>query len=308
MRLLNTRTLASKQFCGRCLPYAILSHMWEGEEVTHQDVRDKIPTLESQHGYRKIKEYCRIAAEQRLELVWIDTCCIDKTSNAELTESINFMYRWYQQAAACLIGLSDLPVIGQVKVQFYDKDWNLRATKYGLIVKLESITGIPADFLTGRASIRQISIADLMSWAANRQTTRPEDVAYCLLGVFGVKLPMIYGEGDNAFRRLQEEIILKSNDMTIFAWQHNNVGASPAQIPASRSPLLAHSPDNFSRPNKNEIITILSMNNAAMSASTNSEYIVKNKGFCITSSSSISPKRTWRSQMKASTLFLALGR
>ncbi|KAK0701555.1 heterokaryon incompatibility protein-domain-containing protein, partial [Apiosordaria backusii] len=241
MRLLNTRTLAFEQFFGHRPPYAILSHTWEGEEVSHQDVRDRIPSLESRQGYRKIQQWCRIAAEQRFEWAWVDTCCIDKTNNAELTESINSMFRWYQQAAACFVYLSDLPVDGELKtnlpncrwfrrgwtlqellapskVQFYDQAWNLRGTKDGFIFRLESITGIPANVLTGHASIRQISIADRMSWAANRETTRSEDVAYCLLGIFDVNMPMIYGEGENAFRRLQEEIIRKSNDMTIFAW------------------------------------------------------------------------------------------
>ncbi|KAK4665508.1 hypothetical protein QC763_0063180 [Podospora pseudopauciseta] len=311
MRLLNTRTLAFKQFFGRRPPYAILSHTWDGEEVSHQDVRDQIPSLQSKQGYRKLQESCRIAAEQRLDWAWVDTCCIDKMNNAELTESINSMFRWYQQAAACFVYLSDLPATGELKtnlpncrwfrrgwtlqellapekVQFYDKDWNLRGAKDGLIVKLESITGIPADILTGHASIRQISIADRMSWAANRQTTRPEDVAYCLLGIFDVNLPMIYGEGENAFRRLQEEIIRKSNDMTIFAWQKSNkhVTSSLGSTTPHRSgsPLLATSPDDFTRHNKNETISILSVRNAAMSASINPEYIVTNKGLRITSS------------------------
>lgn len=307
----QSRTLAFKQFFGRRPPYAILSHTWDGEEVSHQDVRDQIPSLQSKQGYRKLQESCRIAAEQRLEWAWVDTCCIDKTNNAELTESINSMFRWYQQAAACFVYLSDLPATGELKtnlpncrwfrrgwtlqellapekVQFYDKDWDLRGTKDGLIVKLESITGIPADILTGHASIRQISIADRMSWAANRQTTRPEDVAYCLLGIFDVNLPMIYGEGENAFRRLQEEIIRKSNDMTIFAWQKSNkhVTSSLGSTTPHRSgsPLLATSPDDFTRHNKNETISILSIRNAAMSASINPEYIFTNKGLRITSS------------------------
>ncbi|KAK0647376.1 hypothetical protein QBC41DRAFT_392552, partial [Cercophora samala] len=160
----------------------------------------------------------------------------------------------------------------------------ITAKDHALIVKLESITGIPADVLTGRTSIRQISIADRMSWAANRQTTRPEDIAYCLLGIFDVNLPMIYGEGDNAFRRLQEEIIRKSNDMTIFAWQNNNDLTPPPKPHGSGSPLLATSPDDFTRHNKDETISLLSIRNAAMSATINPEYIVTNKGLRITSS------------------------
>ncbi|KAK4195481.1 heterokaryon incompatibility protein-domain-containing protein [Triangularia verruculosa] len=303
MRLLNAHTHTFQHFFGRPPPYASLSHTWEREEASHQDVQHRIPSLDSKQGYRKIQEVYKIAAEQGFDWVWADTCCIDKANNAELAESINSMFRWYQQAAVCIVYLSGLSAEGELKtslpkcrwfkrgwtlqellapskVQFYDQAWNLRGTKDSLIVQLESITGIPEGVLTGRISISEISIADRMSWAANRQTTRSEDVAYCLFGIFDVNMPMIYGEGRSACRRLQEHIILKSNDMTIFAWQYND----PSVLRGPRSRLLADSPDGLARRDKNKTVSILSMRNAAMSATINPEYIVTNKGLRITSS------------------------
>jgi hypothetical protein len=93
MRLLNSTTLELAEFTERDLPpYAILSHTWENEEVSFQDMQCSDP--KSKKGYKKIQSCCRIAIADGFEYVWVDTCCIDKTSSAELTEAINSMYSW----------------------------------------------------------------------------------------------------------------------------------------------------------------------------------------------------------------------
>jgi hypothetical protein len=105
--------------------------------------------------------------------------------------------------------------------------------------RLPTITGIPASVFTG-APLEEFSIAQRMSWVANRRTTRPEDIAYCLLGVFDVNMPLLYGEGSKrAFMRLQEEIIKQSNDMSIFAWK------SPSVSETKTSGILAPLPSYF---------------------------------------------------------------
>ncbi|KAH7083876.1 hypothetical protein FB567DRAFT_425731, partial [Paraphoma chrysanthemicola] len=169
-----------------------------------------------------------------------DWCCIDKSSSSELSESINSMFQWYQNAEVCYVYLADLATDSDVSrnslcrwftrgwtlqelvapkvVKFYDYKWNAIGTKVGLAHVISSSTSIPSHLLLGRSALSDSSIATRMSWAAQRQTTRLEDLAYCLLGIFEVNMPLIYGEDLRAFRRLQEELIKRNNDLTVFAW------------------------------------------------------------------------------------------
>jgi hypothetical protein len=81
--------------------YAILSHTWglDTEEVTFEDLTNG--TGEEKPGYEKIR-FCGVQARQdKLQYFWIDTCCIDKSSSAELAEAINSMFSWYQGAVKC---------------------------------------------------------------------------------------------------------------------------------------------------------------------------------------------------------------
>jgi hypothetical protein len=165
-------------------------------------------------------------------------CCIDKGSSAELSEAINSMFRWYERAVVCYVYLSDIhsteasdintakwfrrgwtlqELLAPATVRFYTASWNFIGTKLDLISTITSVTGIDADTLRG-ADLDHISIAKKMSWAATRETTRVEDGAYCLLGIFDVNMPLLYGEAERAFQRLQEEILKVSNDQSLFAW------------------------------------------------------------------------------------------
>jgi hypothetical protein len=109
MRLINTTTRDFEDFIGRNIPqYAILSHTWEDEEVTYADYIQERRVFSRMKGYPKISMTCRMAAKEGIRYAWIDTCCIDKRSSAELTEAINSMYRWYERAEVCYAYLSDL--------------------------------------------------------------------------------------------------------------------------------------------------------------------------------------------------------
>ncbi|KAI1095526.1 heterokaryon incompatibility protein-domain-containing protein [Rostrohypoxylon terebratum] len=225
-------------------PYAILSHTWGEEEISFQDWQGTdLSELEHRKGYQKILYCCTQALQDCLEWVWVDTCCIDKTSSAELSESINSMFRWYQNSTFCYAYLSDVSrdtplvtdsefsrsrwhtrgwtlqeLIAPKVLFFFSKDWSLLGTKYELSELLHSITHIEPRYLDG-SNLDLASAAKKMSWASNRNTSRVEDIAYCLLGIFDINMPLIYGEGKNAFRRLQEEIIkIKFDDHSIFAW------------------------------------------------------------------------------------------
>jgi hypothetical protein len=272
MRLLNTGTFKFKEFDGPgTVPYAILSHTWvDGGEVSYRDFLDLDPAWTTKSGFQKVQGACRIALRDGIQWIWIDTICIDKSSSAELSEAINSMYAWYHMSTVCYAYLADVhdieplehdslrcfresrwftrgwtlqELIAPRKVVFFSQTWNKigrRSDKF-LLETICGTTGVPTSILTGKEGLHQISLARKMSWAAPRVTTRVEDMAYCLLGIFDVNMPLLYGEGHKAFTRLQEEIIKTSNDHTIFCWNRN----TRANIPAGWTSMLAPSPLAF---------------------------------------------------------------
>lgn len=208
--------------------YAILSHTWRQRELTFEDVvagscRDK-------EGYDKISFCGRQARKDRLRYFWVDSCCIKKSSDAELSEALNSMFRWYLRAEKCYVYLSDVSIdepdinvalrkskwftrgwtlqelLAPATVEFYSKEGKKLGDKKSLERQIHDITGIPIEALQGRP-LSQFSISERMSWTSNRKTSRREDEAYCLFGIFDVFMSPIYGEGrENALRRLQGEI------------------------------------------------------------------------------------------------------
>ena len=238
--------------------YAILSHVWDGTEQAFQKTQELRVAGNPEDGYNprddsspKVRDACIVAERDGYRWLWDDTCCIDKTSSSELSEAINSMFSYYACAEVCYAYLGDVPpgspmvysrypgnqfklqksrwfkrgwtlqeLLAPAHVVFLSSDWGVMGTKARDAQILEQITDIPASILTGKEEIWQISIATRMSWAAWRKTTRIEDEAYCLMGLFDVHMPPIYGEGQNAFRRLQEEIMRRSTDTSLFAWGH----------------------------------------------------------------------------------------
>ncbi|RYP17771.1 hypothetical protein DL765_004349 [Monosporascus sp. GIB2] len=261
-------------------PYAILSHCWEeGHEVSFQEFCDlDLGTIRHKKGFAKISNACAYARKEKppLDYCWVDTCCIDKKSSAELAEAINSMFKWYREATVCYAYLHDLPGHGDLeqqlplcryftrgwtlqeliaprKMQFFDGEWKRCGTKQGLQGLLYKITNIPLEVLMDGDKVHNECIARRMSWAAHRQTGRVEDQAYCLLGIFGINMPMIYGEGWQAFRRLQEELIRDNHDRSIFAWKSTTTVTSDNSSRSSGDDngdeeyrgLLARSPREF---------------------------------------------------------------
>lgn len=257
MRLLRTTEIAgcfeTAEFYDEIPPYAILSHTWGREEVTFQDMQQGRGT--TMEGYAKIRRCCEVAKANGIDWAWVDTCCIDKLSSAELTEAINSMYGWYKQAEVCYAYLEDVPsmcfadsrwfsrgwtlqeLIAPSTVVFFNGDWRFLGSLNDLGHEVAKITKIPASILLKTADLGDISVAQRMSWAAGRKTSRLEDRAYSLLGIFGINMPLIYGEGEKAFIRLQDEIIKGVEDYSIFAW------GSDDEEPYGG--LLASSPDAF---------------------------------------------------------------
>lgn len=284
MRLLDTNALALENFTGSEIPpYAILSHRWGVDEVSYQELccltepnqkrREALEGIwnisaakKESLGFRKILEICDFALRSGHAWIWIDTCCINRESSAEVEESINSMFNWYKKATVCYAYLADVrnpntcvrngqfqrsewfsrgwtlqELLAPSSVVFLDAGFNIIGSRAGLEEVIASATGIDQDCVGGRKSLFDESVATRMSWAARRTTTRREDLAYCLLGIFDINMPLLYGEGQKAFKRLQEEIIRSSDDETIFVHTYALHTAPQA---------LAHHPRNFLHPTK----------------------------------------------------------
>jgi hypothetical protein len=197
-----------------------------------------------------------------LYIIQVDTCCIDKSSSAELSEAINSMWRWYRESTACYAYLDDVDrsdhtadanlaeskwftrgwtlqeLLAPSNLIFFDSIWTRIGVRDELATEISDITKIHRYYLgKDPSSIERASIAERMSWASARETTRPEDVAYCLLGILNISMPLLYGEGKRAFHRLQEEVMKQSDDQSIFAWSSLAFGGNDG--------LLAQSPAEF---------------------------------------------------------------
>ncbi|KAH8663645.1 hypothetical protein BGZ60DRAFT_411777 [Tricladium varicosporioides] len=172
------------------------------------------------------------------------------------------MFEWYRGAQVCYVYLSDVStaeenpyddqshfrkskwftrgwtlqeLLAPDRVEFYDREWKQIGTKLGFTDLVQSITGI-----SHIVNYAEASVAQKMSWASRRETTRLEDQAYCLLGLFNVYMPLLYGEGPKAFLRLQQEILNKTDDDSIFAWEGHGTGGLLAS-----SPKLFHAAGNI---------------------------------------------------------------
>jgi hypothetical protein len=225
--------------------YAILSHTWgpDGDEVTFKDFMES--TGSSKAGYDKLRFCGEQAKKDDLRYFWVDTCCIDKSNNTELSEAINSMFRWYRDAAKCYVYLSDVSMPGldgkdqlswelafqksrwftrgwtlqellaPVSVEFFSIEGKRLGDKKSLEQQVHKITGIPSKAFQ-ESPLSHFTVSDRMSWAENRETKRKEDKAYSLMGIFGIYMPLLYGEGrENAFIRLREEIDKRSKGKSL---------------------------------------------------------------------------------------------
>ncbi|KAH7174233.1 heterokaryon incompatibility [Fusarium flagelliforme] len=198
------------------------------EEVTFRDLMDG--KGDKEEGYDKIRFCGKQALSDGLQYFWADTCCIDKSSSAELQEAINCMYRWYMKADKCYVCLADVAglnidtnnelqwmpafrdsrwftrgwtlqeLIAPVSVKFFSKEGKELGNKRSLEGAIREVTGLPSRALRG-SPLSGFSIPQRLSWIEKRNTTRPEDDAYSLLGIFDVHILLFYGEGQSkAFR------------------------------------------------------------------------------------------------------------
>jgi len=271
MRLINVKTLELSEFFGDDIPhYAILSHRWESEEVGIEVFSHDLAKARTLRGFIKI-QYCAEQADREgLTWCWVDTCCIDKRSSSELSEAINSMYQWYKNAVCCYAYLGDVSLIPSETplgssvndfenrnlhksewflrgwtlqeliaprtLRFYSRDWTDMGSRQMHSGAISRLCGIDERVLLGHLSVDSVNIAQRMRWASARKTTRIEDTAYCLMGIFDVNMPLLYGEGRKAFMRLQEEIIKRSADHSIFTWIDRNASRLAFRSLFARSP------------------------------------------------------------------------
>jgi hypothetical protein len=247
MRLINVDTFELCEFFGDEIPpYAILSHRWGKDEVLFEVLSADLPRARTLAGFEKIAFCAKQAKIDGLLFCWVDTCCIDKRSSSELSEAINSMYQWYQNAVYCYAYLADVSIpsppyetvpryallrsewfsrgwtlqelIAPMNLRFYSARWDDLGPRRKYATSISRNTGIDERILRGQIPVDSVNIAQRMRWASSRKTTRVEDKAYCLMGIFDVNMPLLYGEGIRSFTRLQEEIIRRSPDHSIFTW------------------------------------------------------------------------------------------
>jgi tetratricopeptide (TPR) repeat protein len=261
--------------------YAILSHTWGKQEVTFDDLNNN--TGSSKDGYEKL-EFCANQAEQDgLRYFWVDTCCINKADAGELQHAINSMFRWYQSAVKCYVYLSDISAAGQNQLsqrdwepafrnsRWFTRGWTLQellaprsvtffsregvrlGDRQSLKLLIHDITRITTQALEGNP-LHEFGVEERLSWVESRQTTRKEDKAYSLLGIFGVFMSLIYGEGEmNARQRLRNKInkssekdvvqltqsVQKESEGQFHDWKYSQstllTNAAPWMIPFARS-------------------------------------------------------------------------
>jgi hypothetical protein len=247
--------------------YAVLSHTWgaDGEEVTFKDFTEG--DIEGKAGYRKLVFCSKQAARDGIQHFWIDTCCIDKSSSAELNEAINSMFHWYRRASKCYVYLCDVPrpehstcisqslagweaafrrsrwftrgwtlqeLIAPELVEFFAQDGSYLGSKITLEQPIHEITGIGSEVLRG-GPLADVEVEERLSWARHRETKRPEDKAYSLCGMFNIRMSLFYGEGrDEAFNRLRRKIgkSLKrmTNAIPIFICDTDHAVSSSSRI------------------------------------------------------------------------------
>ncbi|PSN69639.1 HET-domain-containing protein [Corynespora cassiicola Philippines] len=271
MRLIHTKELElSRLFVQNEVPdYVILSHRWgtEEEEVRFADMmkgsmKDPRSEVRKKSGFAKVQGACEMALRNGYEWLWIDSCCIDKSSSAELQEAINSMWRYYEQANICYTYMADVPdahagrgdafgksewftrgwtlqeLIASTYVEFFAKNWEQIGTKFERYEEIADITSIDWRVLLHTKPKSDFTVAEKMSWAAHRMVTREEDESYSLMGLFDVNMPLIYGEGRRkAFGRLQEAIYNSTVDQSIFLFHYSSA--------ITEHSLLADSPTRF---------------------------------------------------------------
>ncbi|KAG9241956.1 hypothetical protein BJ878DRAFT_536190 [Calycina marina] len=226
MILLDSNTLRLTDFFLRDVPeYVILSHTWGEGEVSFQDFQD-LKKIRERQDFKNLEQCCKKAKSDGLQ--WV----------------INSMFRYYSEAAeicyayvedtdssvarkhGSLVGIQlcvwfergwSIPsmLIAPEIVEIYAKNWKEIGTNSSMVDAISNITSIDKSVILHTAHLDDFNVASRMHWVSKGLTMK-EDEMYCLMGIFGVNVPMLCGEVSRAFQRLQEEGVMKLTEDYIF--------------------------------------------------------------------------------------------
>ena len=228
--------------------YVTFSHTWEGNEPLYDEVvKIAVHDLEASPTHNKLQMFCKVVRDEGFHWAWSDTCCINKVDYFVLQEALVCMFKWYEGSAMTIIFLFDVGQLAEIGalmmskwnsrgwtlqeyhaskvVRIYTKDWTLYRglaiynykESPEIISEMEKATGISARALMAlRPGLNDIR--EKLRLASMRQTTRVEDAAYSLLGIFSMSLPVTYGDGDRALGQLLSQLLTSSGDTSILAW------------------------------------------------------------------------------------------
>ena len=262
-----------KQDVAEYYRYGMFSHKWEASEPLFKEVIDKdVYQLQQSPTHDKLKMFCKIVRNDGLNWAWSDTCCINQEDPTVLQEALISMFKWYEGSALTVVYLRDVPLRHLVDsiwnrrawtlqeyhaskvVRFYNGDWSLyeninipnHKDSPEILAEMEGATGISSSALIALRPGLQ-DIRRKLRLASTRQSTRVEDAAYSLFGIFSVSLSAVYGEGNEALGRLLAQLLMNSGDTSILAWTGRSGGFNsclPAEIsvfnrlPTSHIPLV----------------------------------------------------------------------
>ena len=254
--LVSSMTTEAKMDYGRILRevkefyrYVMFSHKWEHGEPLFQIVEHiTVYELKVSPAHTKLQTFCSLVHSLGFRWAWSDTCCVDKDNNVVLQESMVAMFTWYRGSSLTLVYLRGVSSQSQKPGGLKGSIWNTRAWTYQEYVAAERVWFYTEDWKpylglalsnhkespivisemeqVSRVSAKQLAVLqpgldrvrEKLYLASMRQTTLMEDIAYSLLGIFDVAIPVIYGEGNRAVGRLLEHILTGSGDVTILAW------------------------------------------------------------------------------------------
>ncbi|EIW77458.1 HET-domain-containing protein, partial [Coniophora puteana RWD-64-598 SS2] len=217
--------------------YATLSHRWGQKEATYAEYKQG-SRCATEPGYVKLRNFLDEASARGMQFAWADTCCIDKSSSAELDEAIRSMFRWYRNSALCIVHLAQTRSVKDIshdawftrgwtlqellappKIKFVDQSWKPLVkgeNDKDILQSVSKATGIGTETLSKSFEPRTEKFSEKMSWASRRSTTRAEDAAYSLMGMLNVSFQTAYGEGGpRAFRRLLDAVVRKAEDPSV---------------------------------------------------------------------------------------------
>ncbi|KAI9571630.1 hypothetical protein HD554DRAFT_1798183 [Boletus coccyginus] len=243
--------------------YVMFSHRWQPNEPTFQQVeKTSVYKLPASPAFSKLQNFCKLVHTLQFEWAWSDTCCVNQLDRGVQQESLVAMFRWYRGSSLTIVHLLGVFSQSQKKGYLWKSIWNTRGWTYQEYVASKVVQFYTEDwkpylgldifnhkespiilsemeqamnFATQELATLQLGLnraREKLYLASRRETTREEDMAYSLFGIFNVAIPVIYGEGNQAVGRLLEHILSRSVDVSLLAWTERSSSSQHSYLPA----------------------------------------------------------------------------